>query len=80
MSDTVTIKSLVSKKFAYTIISSVSVSEYISVETIQALCRFKFFWIKILVSLHHSKLLGFKAIQSLYLYFPQVIEYRYRFN
>ncbi len=38
------------------------------------------FCIKVLVSLHHSKLLGIEAIQSLYRYFPQVILHRYRFN
>jgi hypothetical protein len=34
----------------------------------------------VLVSLHRSKLLGFEAIQSLYRYFLQVKEYRYRFS
>ncbi len=38
------------------------------------------FCIKVLVSLHNSKLLGFYAIQSLYRYFPQVIQHQYRFN
>jgi hypothetical protein len=38
------------------------------------------FCIKAAVSLHRSKLLGFEAIQSLYRYFPQVIEYWYHFN
>jgi hypothetical protein len=38
------------------------------------------FCIKVLVSLHRSKLLGFEAIQSLYRYFFQVKEYLNRFS
>jgi hypothetical protein len=49
-------------------------------ETIQSLCRFKFFGVKVLVSLHRSKFLWFEAIQLLYRYFLQVKEDWYCFS
>ncbi len=43
-------------------------------KTIQSLCQFKFFALKFLYRFIAKKLLGFKVIQSLYWYFPLVIQ------